>query len=124
MSVLVQICQVLVGLGLLNVWIIRFNMQTEYRGGTAHSMIEEFAAYGLPKWFCYMIGFFKVASALVLLAGVFYPELVIYPAVVVSFLMLGAISMHVKVRDNPKKSIPAASILAMCLVIILGSLNP
>lgn len=124
MSVLVQICQVLVGLGLLNVWLVRFNKHTEYRGGTSHSMIEEFAAYGLPKWFCYMIGFLKVTSALVLLASVFYPELAIYPAVVVSFLMLGAISMHVKVSDNLKKSIPAASILAMCLVIILGSLNP
>jgi hypothetical protein len=124
MNVLAQICQVLVGLGLLNVWLIRFNKATEYRGGASHSMIEEFAAYGLPKWFCYLIGFLKVTSALFLLAGVFYPGLAIYPAAVVSFLMLGALSMHVKVRDNLKKSIPAASILAMCIVIILGSLNP
>ena len=124
MNVLVQICQALVGLGLLNVWLIRFNKQTEYRGGKAVSMVEEFAAYGLPKWFCYVIGFLKVTSALVLLAGLYYKDLALYPAIMVSFLMLGAILMHLKVRDNLKKSMPAAGVLSMCVIIILGSLNP
>ena len=50
-----QIAQVIVGLGLLNVWLVRFNKSTEYRGGAAANMREEFATYGLPVWFCYLV---------------------------------------------------------------------
>lgn len=120
MSMLVQMCQLIVALGLLNVWLIRFNKQTEFRGGTAASMREEFATYGLPEWFCYVVGFLKVASAIVLLAALAYPEIRIYPASVVSVLMVGALAMHVKVKDPVKKSVPAASVLLLCLLILFG----
>ena len=59
MPMIVQLCQVIVALGLLNVWLIRFNKQTEYRGGAANSMKEEFKTYGLPEWFCYAMGGLK-----------------------------------------------------------------
>ncbi len=42
------LAQVVVALGILNVWIIRFNRSTQYRGGGAQNMREEFQAYGLP----------------------------------------------------------------------------
>lgn len=56
MTIITQIAQLIVGLGLLNVWLIRFNKATAYRGGAAQSMKQEFAAYGLPEWFCYVVG--------------------------------------------------------------------
>ena len=80
METLVQICQVIVGCGLLNVWLLRFNKSTAYRGGTAANMLEEFAAYGLPAWSCYLVGFLKVTSAFALLAALIYPSLAL-PAV-------------------------------------------
>jgi hypothetical protein len=72
MKIIVAICQVIVGCGLLNVWLLRFSRATAYRGATAGSMLEEFAAYGLPAWFCYVVGFLKVTSAICLLAGLLY----------------------------------------------------
>ncbi|MBJ7326859.1 MAG: DoxX family protein [Chthoniobacterales bacterium] len=120
MKIIVAICQVIVGCGLLNVWLLRFSRATAYRGATAGSMLEEFAAYGLPAWFCYVVGFLKVTSAICLLAGLLYPWLVLPAAVVVAALMAGAIAMHVKVSDPLKKYLPALSMLLLCAVILAG----
>lgn len=123
MEILVQICQVVVGCGLLNVWLLRFNKATSYRGGKASSMLEEFATYGLPAWSCYLVGFLKVTSAFALLAGFFYPVLILPAAAIVAALMAGALRMHLKVADPFKKSLPAISLLALCLLIIVGRLG-
>ena len=120
METLVQICQIVVGCGLLNVWLLRFNKATAYRGGKASSMLEEFAAYGLPAWSCYLVGFLKVASAFALLAGLLYPVLILPAASVVAALMAGAVAMHIKVGDPFKKSLPALSMLALCLLMVAG----
>lgn len=121
MKLLVLILQIIVALGLLNVWLLRFNKSTAYRGGRAQTMREEFAAYGLPVWFCYLVGFLKVTSALALLAGFFLPELVLPAASIIAVLMIGALAMHVKVKDPAIKSLPAFLVLAMCLVILFAS---
>ena len=42
------ILQIVVGLGLLNVWLMRARSPTSYRGGDSKSLKEEIAAYGLP----------------------------------------------------------------------------
>ncbi len=120
METLVQICQVIVGCGLLNVWLLRFNKSTAYRGGAAANMLEEFAAYGLPAWSCYLVGFLKVVSAFALLAGLLRPELVLPAASVVAVLMAGAVAMHLKVGDPFKKSLPALTVLVLCGIIIAG----
>ena len=120
METLVKICQVIVGCGLLNVWLLRFNKPTAYRGGSAANMLEEFAAYGLPAWSCYLVGFLKVASAFALLAGLLHPALVLPAAGVIAILMAGAVAMHLKVGDPFKKSLPALSVLILCGIIIAG----
>jgi hypothetical protein len=120
MKTLFPICQIIVALGLLNVWLLRFNKPTAYRGGTSANMLGEFAAYGLPAWSCYLVGFLKVASAFALLAGLLYPMLVLPAAGVVGVLMLGAVAMHVKVRDPFKKSVPALAVLVLCVIIMAG----
>jgi hypothetical protein len=124
MEILVPISQIIVGCGLLNVWLLRFRQSTAYRGGAATNMREEFAAYGLPAWSCYVVGFLKVASAFALLAGLVYPVLVLPAAAVVAVLMAGAVAMHLKVGDPFKKSLPALSVLVLCAVIIAGHWPP
>lgn len=120
MEALVQICQIIVGCGLLNVWLLRFNKPTAYRGAAAANMLEEFAAYGLPVWSCYVVGFLKVASAFALLAGLIHPALVLPGAAVIAILMAGAVAMHLKVGDPFKKSLPALSMLVLSAIIIAG----
>ena len=107
MQTLISVLQVIVALGLLNVWLLRFQEGTAYRGGGARSMREEFAVYGLPPWSTYFVGILKVAAAICLIAGIWFHFLVFPSALLVSILMLGALAMHRKVWDSAKKFLPA-----------------
>jgi len=111
-------CQLLIGLGILNVWVLRSSKKTAYRGGASSSLKEEFTAYGLPVWMFFIVGILKVGAALALLVGIFVPELVKPAAMVIAGLMAGAFVMHLKVKDSPKKSLPATIVLALSLVLI------
>lgn len=107
------ILQIVVGLGLLNVWLLRAGSATSYRGGSARSLKAEFAEYGLPDFFFHLVGILKIGSAILLLAGIWVGALVLPAAAVVVVLMVGALVMHVKVKDPAIKSLPAFLMLAM-----------
>ena len=94
---LASVLQVVLALGLINVWLVRSGKATAFRGGVATNLRQEFAAYGLSDAVFYLVGALKLASAVALLAA----------------LMLGAIAMHLKVRDPILKSVPALAMLAM-----------
>ena len=113
------ILQVVVGLGLLNVWLLRAKSPTAFRGGAAQSLREEFAAYDLPDWFFYAIGVLKVGSAVLLIVGIWVPGVVSPAAGTVAVLMVGALAMHVKVKDPLTKSVPAFLMLLMTVAIVL-----
>jgi uncharacterized membrane protein YphA (DoxX/SURF4 family) len=116
---LASLLQVIVGLGLLNVWLVRGRSATSYRGGTARTLRDEFATYGLPVVAFYLVGALKVGSAIVLIAGVWMTLPVQAAAGLVAALMVGALAMHLKVGDPPMKSLPAALMLAMSAAIVL-----
>ncbi|MEO7363209.1 MAG: DoxX family protein [Gemmatimonadaceae bacterium] len=123
MHSLVLVLQLIVALGLLNVWLIRAGKSTSFRGGDATSMKEEFEAYGLPDWMRIAVGTLKVGAAIALVAGIWFTQLVLPAAVVVSVLMVGAIAMHFKVRDPVKRYVPALGVLVCCIVIAMGALR-
>jgi len=112
-----SILQVIVGLGLLNVWLLRRTNATAYRGGEAKNLKDEFATYGLPAPMFYLVGGLKVVCAALLLVGLAYTPVVLPAAVVVSVLMLGAVIMHLKVHDPVTKYVPATLMLAMSAAI-------
>jgi uncharacterized membrane protein YphA (DoxX/SURF4 family) len=117
MEILVLQCQLVIALGLLNVWLLRFGKATPWRGGKAVNMREEFAAYGLPAWFMWVVGGLKVSLAILLIVGLWITPVSRPAAIGVAVLMLGAIAMHVKVGDPIKKALPATSMLLLCLFI-------
>lgn len=118
MKIVSLIFQIIVALGLLNVWLLRFRKTTPYRGGTARSMPEEFAFYGLPKWCLWTVGGLKVGCAVCLLIGIWAPVFVAPAAGTISLLMIGALFMHLKVRDPLLKSVPAGAMLALAAFIL------
>jgi len=123
MEILQTICQLVVGLGILNVWLLRLKKKTPYRGGDASSIKEEFSVYGLPELLVWVIGAVKVSAALALLIGIALPTLVLPAALVLAVLMLGAIIMHVKVKDPAIKSLPATGIFVLTLFLIFIQSN-
>ena len=110
--------QVIVGLGLLNVWLVRGRSATSYRGAAAQTLQGEFAAYGLPGFAFYLVGALKIGAAIVLIVGVWFALPVREAAGLVAALMIGAIAMHLKVGDPLLKSLPAALMLAMSAAIV------
>jgi len=121
MNILLVVLQVVVALGLLNVWVFRFGRSSLYRGGNAKTMREEFAVYGLPGWFMVMVGVLKVSAAICLIAGIWIHFLVMPAALLICVLMVGALAMHLKVRDNGLKYLPALSVLVLSAVISWGA---
>jgi uncharacterized membrane protein YphA (DoxX/SURF4 family) len=107
------ILQAIVGLGLLNVWLLRRESATAYRGGEAKNLKDEFATYGLPAPMFYIVGGLKIICGALLLVGFAYPPVVLPAAAVIAVLMMGAVAMHLKVGDPVSKYVPAALMLAM-----------
>jgi uncharacterized membrane protein YphA (DoxX/SURF4 family) len=123
MKIVSLIIQIVVALGLLNVWLVRFHKPTPYRPGNARTMHEEFAAYGLPAWSLWIVGGLKVACAACFVAGIWVPVLVAPAAIVLSVLMLGAIAMHLKVHDPLIKSVPAGTVLALTAFVLANAVQ-
>lgn len=119
MVILGDFIQVIVALGILNVWLLRAGKTTPYRGGEATTLRQEFAVYGLPGPAMYGVGFLKIGAALALIAGVWVPVLVLPAAATLGALMVGAILMHVKVKDPVRRSVPALTVLLGCVLIVL-----
>ncbi len=121
MNYLIIALQVIVGLSILNVWLVQPKKATRWRGGDAKTIVEEFQVYGLPVWSVYVIGTLKVILALLLMAGIWYPMLKFPAAAGLGILLAGSVTMHLKVRDPLIKSFPAGLFVVMCLVIVYFS---
>jgi len=115
---LIMVLQLIIAVGLINVWLFRFKKATDYRGGDATNMKEEFIAYGLPVWLMYFVGAMKISIAIMLIISFWVEELLVYNLVALAVLMIAAVFMHVKVKDPIKKSYPALSILFMIALIM------
>lgn len=120
---LASVLQIILALGLLNVWLLRPNKATGYRGGTAKNLKEEFATYGLPPAMFYIVGGLKLAAAAALLAGLWVPHLALAAAVTLIVLMAGAVAMHFKVKDPAQRYIPALAMLAMSTALAAMNLG-
>ncbi len=121
MEYLIIALQIIVGLSILNVWLVQNQKATRWRGGDAKTIFEEFKVYGLPAWSVYVVGTLKVILAILLIAGIWYPELRSPAAGGLGILLAGSVSMHIKIGDPLIKSFPAGLFLAMCLVIVFAA---
>tara|TARA_B110000037_G_scaffold132737_1_gene150651 strand:+ start:1406 stop:1771 length:366 start_codon:yes stop_codon:yes gene_type:complete len=111
--------QVGAALTVINVWTLRLNKSTPWRGGNATNMREEFEEYGLPRWTLVTVGSAKLLFALLLVVGIGIQEVTPFAAAGMSTLLLGALVAHIKIRDPLKKSMPAASMLAALVVVLV-----
>ncbi len=64
----------------------------------------------------YAVGTVKVSLALMMLAGHAVPKLTRPASTGLAVLMLGAVGMHVKVKDPVKRAMPAITVLTLSTV--------
>jgi hypothetical protein len=113
-------CQVVIALGIFNVWILRRDRPTPYRPDGASDIADEFRRYGLPDGTWKLVGAVKVLLATLLLVGVFVPAVAPWAAGALALLMLSAVGAHVRVRDPLIKAMPALAMLVLCTVVLVS----
>lgn len=113
-----NLLELVVALGLVNVWLLRSKLPTPFRGGESKNLRDEFRAYGLSDGAFWTVGALKLGCAGLLVAGLRFPELTIPAASVIAVLMVGALGMHLKARDPAVKFVPAFIMLVLSLSII------
>lgn len=117
MNYLIIAFKIIVSLSILNVWLIQNKKETRWRGGNATTLLEEFETYGLSKSMCYIVGFFKVVFAILLLVSIWFPIINKLSALGLGFLLIGSVAMHFKIKDPLLKSFPASLFLVLCIFI-------
>lgn len=100
------IAQIIVAISIAIVWIFRYD-----------NIVKEFKQYQLSDLTRNMVGAAKISLATLLVAGIWYPSLVLVPALLMAFLMLSAQYFHFKVKNPLEKRIPSLLLLLLCLFI-------
>ena len=114
--------KIIIGISIINVWLIQPNKPSKWRGGDATTITEEFNVYGLSNTFYKIIFVIKVGLAILLLISIKYDFLTLYSSIGLAILLGGSILMHVKIKDPLLKSFPAFLFLVMNLTILYLSL--
>lgn len=98
--------QIVLALSVVYVWIFRFD-----------NIVVEFKQYGLPDVIRNMVGASKIALATLLIAGIWYTDLLLYSALSMAFLMICAQLAHFKVKNPVSKHLPSLLLLILSLFI-------
>ena len=106
------IAQVIVAISIVFVWVFRFD-----------NIVKEFKQYGLSDLTRTMVGSAKLVLSTLLVAGIWYPDLILIPALLIAFLMLAAQYFHFKANNPMQKRMPSLLLLLLCLSIAAVSLK-
>ena len=100
------IAQIIVALSIGYVWVFRYE-----------NIVKEFHQYGLSDLTRTIVGASKIALSTLLVAGIWYSDLVLIPALLIAFLMLSAQYFHFKAGNPWQKHLPSLFLLILCLFI-------
>ena len=106
MNKFVIIAQLIVAFSIVLVWVFRFD-----------NIVKEFKQYGLSDLVRTMIGAAKISLATLLVAGIWYPKLVLIPALLMALLMVGAQITHIRAKNPWQKYVPSFVLLLLSLFI-------
>ena len=100
------VAQVVVALSVVYVWVFRFD-----------NIVKEFKEYGLSDLTRTMVGASKIVLSTLLVAGIWFLELVFIPSLLMALLMMAAQYFHFKVNNPWQKRMPSLFLLILSLFI-------
>ncbi len=106
MHLLAVCAQVIIACSIVLVWVLRFP-----------NVVKEFHEYKLPDFMRTLVGATKISLATLLIVGIWYPSLVLIPALLMAVLMVGAQGAHVKVHHSWIKYVPSLFLLVLSLFV-------
>jgi len=98
--------QLIIAMSVAYVWTFRYD-----------NIVKEFKQYGIPDLLRNIVGAAKIALSTLLVAGVWYPDLVVLPALLMAGLMVCAQAAHLKVSNPWQKFVPSALLLIMSMFV-------
>jgi len=106
MNKLVILAQLVIAFSVVFVWVFRFD-----------NIVKEFKQYGLPDLIRTMVGAAKISLATLLVAGIWYPSLVLIPALLMALLMVAAQIAHIRAKNPWHKYVPSFILLLLSLFV-------
>lgn len=105
MTILSIVLQILLGLGFILFGSKKF---------TSEDMKQGFKYFGYSDAFRVFTGFFEIASAIVIIIGIWVESLATIGGLMIVVTMIGAIMTHVKMKD------PLKNMMMPIILLILG----
>ncbi len=112
MKIFVIGIQILVALSVDFVWTFRF-----------HNVINEFKQFGLSDLTRNLVGATKISLAALLLAGIWFPPVVLYASALMGTFMIAAQYFHFKNKSPFQKRAPSFFLLIACIFLVMATLN-
>ena len=112
-----DLLQLIVGLSILYIWIVRTTVASAYRVGNAQTLSQEFTEAGLTEGVYMVMRILKPIFAFLLVIGIVYDPFFIPCMAFTTLAMIGAVVAHIKVKDSIYKMIPAMTLLLFCFII-------
>ena len=106
-----NLSQIIVAVSVVYVWTFRF-----------HNVLKEFKQFGLSDLTRNIVGATKISLATLLVAGIWYPSLVLIPSILMGLLMVGAQYFHFKISNLFIKHLPSLILLFLSIFIAYSSI--
>ena len=106
------VAQIIVAVSVAYVWIFRY-----------HVIVREFKQFGLSDLTRTFVGALKVSLATLLFTGIWFPQLVTIPAILMGLCMVAAQYFHFKIKNPFIKHLPSLIFLLLCIFIVVGSMD-
>ncbi len=100
------IAQILVALAILIIWVFRF-----------YNVEKEFKSYGLSDLTRNIVGASKIVLSTLLIAGIWYPDLLLGSSLAMALLMVAAQYFHFRAKHPWLYFVLSFLLLLLCLFI-------
>jgi len=108
----INLLQIIVAISVAYVWIFRFG-----------NVVNEFTQFGISDLTRSFVGAAKISLSTLLVAGIWYPSLVLIPSVLMGLFMISAQYFHFKIKNPFVKHLPSLILLILCAVIAFASMK-
>jgi hypothetical protein len=100
------LAQIVIAVSIAIVWVFRFD-----------NIVREFQVYRIPSMLRNVVGASKIVFATLLVTGIWYPDLVMIPALLMAGLMICAQLTHVRAKSRASQFVPSLVLLVLSLFV-------
>lgn len=111
-NIFLSLTQIVLGLSVIYVWVFRFD-----------NVVKEFKQFGLSDLTRNSVGASKIALSTLIIAGIWYPALVLIPSIIMGLFMIAAQYFHFKIKNPFFKHLPSLILLILSVIIAIGSIQ-